>query len=482
VRERLAAALRGLGRPRVAVVGDFMLDHYIWGEAERISPEAPVPVVHARREEQRLGGAGNVAANLAALGAEVTCFGLLGRDQAGEAVLGLLQERGAVTDGLLREEGRPTVQKIRILARNQQMLRVDREDTRPLEAAERLLEGLRETPWDALVASDYGKGALPVPLLQGLFALARERGAPVVVDPKGRDYGRYRGATAVTPNRREAEEALGRPLPDAAALAREGEELRRAAGTTALLVTLGAEGMFLLRESAPPLHVPTEARAVYDVTGAGDTVVAALAMALGGGLEWEVAVRLANAAAGLAVARVGTVAVGRTELLHHLEPVALAGKVLPLGDGAALEMAMGALRRRARRVVFTNGCFDLLHAGHVRFLQAACNLGDALVVGLNSDDSVRRLKGPDRPFNTLEDRAEILAALDCVDLVVPFAEDTPEELIRRVRPEVLVKGADYRDREVVGADFVRGIGGEVRLVELHPGRSTSGLAERIRGR
>ncbi|HEX9792910.1 MAG TPA: D-glycero-beta-D-manno-heptose 1-phosphate adenylyltransferase [Planctomycetota bacterium] len=484
MRERLAAALRGLGRPRVAVLGDIMLDWYVWGDASRVSPEAPVPVVQVRREEQRLGGAGNVAANLCELGADALVFGLVGADAQGEAVRGRLEAFGAVTAGLLTCAERPTIQKIRVMARSQQMLRVDREATAPVAAPllEHLLADLRGAEWQALVLSDYGKGVLGAAATAAAIAEAARRGAPCLVDPKHRDLSRYRGASVVTPNRDETESAVGRSLPDFESLAEHGEALRRAAGVGALLVTLGSEGMFLLRGDVPPLHVPTEARAVYDVTGAGDTVVSALAVALGGGLDLETGVRLANAAAGLAVAKVGTAAVGRTELLHALDARAASGKVVPAGDAAALAAALGRLRAGARRVVFTNGCFDILHAGHVRYLQEACNLGDALVVGLNTDASVRRIKGPERPFNSLEDRAEILAALDCVDLVVPFGDDTPEELIHAVRPEVLVKGSDWRDKGIVGADFVRGRGGEVRFLDLLPGRSTTGLAERIRER
>ncbi len=478
----LATALRGLGAPRVAVLGDCMLDRYIWGDAGRVSPEAPVPVVHARREEDRPGGAANVALNLAALGAQPACFGAVGADAMGATLRAALAAAGVDAGGLVSCPDRPTVQKIRIVARNQQMLRVDREDVKPLGAAQEAELGaaLCAAPWDALVLSDYGKGVLTPSLCALALAEARRRGAPSVVDPKQKDFSWYRGATIVTPNRAEAEAAAGAPLGDAAALALAGERLRRAAELRLLLVTLGAEGMLLLREGQAPLQLPTAARQVFDVTGAGDTVVAMVAAGLGGGLPAEAAVRLANVAAGLKVAKVGTATVGREELLHALH-AAGGDKVLAADDFAGAAALAAGWRREGLRVVFTNGCFDLLHAGHVRYLQEARRCGEVLALGLNSDASVRRLKGEGRPFNPLADRAEVLAALACVDAVIPFTDDTPEELIRHLGPDVLVKGADWRDREVAGAAAVRARGGEVRFVELLPGRSTTSLAGKIRG-
>jgi len=477
----LILALRGLGAPRVAVLGDCMMDRYVWGDAVRVSPEAPVPVVHARREEDRPGGAANVALNLAALGARPACFGAVGDDATGESLRRALAAAGADPSGLLTCGDRPTIQKTRIVARNQQMLRVDREVVLPL-AAEReaaLLAALCAAEWEALVLSDYGKGVLTPAVCAAALAEARRRGVPCVVDPKHRDFAHYRGATIVTPNRAEAEAAAGVALADDAALARHGEALRRAAGLDMLLITLGADGMFLLREGRAPLHLPTAARQVFDVTGAGDTVVAMVAAGLAGGLDAEICTRLANAAAGVAVAKVGTAAVGRDEVLHALHAVG-AGKVLAADDRAALASAAGAWRREGLRVVFTNGCFDILHAGHVRYLNEARSLGDVLVVGMNTDASVRRIKGEDRPFHAQDDRAEVLAALASVDLVAPFSADTPEDLVRALGPDVLVKGADWQGKEVAGADFVRARGGEVRFVALVPGQSTSGIAARIR--
>jgi len=479
----LISCLRELGNPRVAVVGDFMLDHYVWGEANRVSPEAPVPVVHTEREDYRLGGAGNVAANLCEMGATVSCFGICGSDQPGDEMLNRLKQLGDC-GGVQRSESRPTTQKIRVMARSQQMLRVDREDAQALSEQEeaKLLEQLQATEWDAVILSDYGKGVLGPRVIEAVVKLAEERQVPSLVDPKHRDLSRYQGASVATPNRAEAELASGQCFADLEQLAEFGPSLLADSGLKSLLITLGPQGMFLLRNDAEPLHLPTAARQVYDVTGAGDTVIATLALALGGKLDWESSVRLANAAAGLAVAKVGTAAVGREELLHHLSAATPAHKIVDNNDSQALQAALASLRREGMRVVFTNGCFDILHAGHVRYLQEARRMGDALVIGVNSDDSIRRLKGEERPFNILDDRCEVLAALQCVDLVVPFSSDTPEELIKAVCPDVLVKGADWKDKGVVGADFVEANGGKVVLVDLLPGRSTTGIADRIRGK
>ncbi|MFK5955009.1 MAG: D-glycero-beta-D-manno-heptose-7-phosphate kinase [Planctomycetota bacterium] len=480
----LIPALQELGHPRIAVVGDFMLDRYLWGDAGRVSPEAPVPVVHAHREEDRLGGAGNVVANLVGLGAQVSCFGALGDDASASLMIGVLQQLGAETDGMERCSDRPTIQKIRVMARNQQMLRVDREESRALsaDAEKSVLESLCAASWDAVVLSDYGKGTLSESLTAAILQEAKRRAVPSLVDPKHRDFRRYQGATLVTPNRLEAEAAAGCSLDTMEKLAEQGERLRADAGLGALLITLGAEGMFLMPEGEEPLHLPTAARQVYDVTGAGDTVIATLAIALGHGYDFELAVRLANASAGLAVAKVGTTAVGREELLHMLRASTPAGKILAANDNAALQAALSAFRLEGRRIVFTNGCFDILHAGHVRYLRAARGLGDVLVLGLNSDASVSRLKGPERPFNVIEDRAEVLAGLECIDLVVAFEQDTPELLIQSIQPDILVKGADWRGKGVAGAEFVERNGGEVQFIDLLPGRSTTGLADRIRNR
>ena len=477
----LISAIQQLSNPRIAVVGDFMIDRYIFGDAERVSPEAPVPVVHATAEQDRLGGAGNVAANLVGLGAQVLCCGVHGADSSGEQLCELLKELGANTGAMIECSDRPTIQKIRVMARNQQMLRVDREDACPLSAAseQQLQDKLFAADWDAIVLSDYGKGCLSHEFTQSLIAEAQRRGVPSLVDPKHKNLSRYANATMVTPNRSEAEWSAGCPMSSLDAVKQEGSKLCVDAQLQSLLITLGAEGMYLLDADGSATHIPTFARQVYDVTGAGDTVISALAISLASGYDSITAMHLANAAAGIAVSKVGTTMVGREELLRYLRSSTPAGKVVAETDEQLLAITEH-FRLEGRKVVFTNGCFDILHAGHVRYLRAARGLGDVLVLGLNDDDSVSRLKGADRPYNKLEDRAEVLAALEFIDLVVPFADDTPESLVQKICPDVLVKGADYKDKGVAGAEFVKKNGGDVEFIDILPGRSTTKIAERIR--
>jgi D-beta-D-heptose 7-phosphate kinase/D-beta-D-heptose 1-phosphate adenosyltransferase len=477
----LISAIQQLSNPRIAVVGDFMIDRYIFGDAERVSPEAPVPVVHATAEQDRLGGAGNVAANLVGLGAQVLCCGVHGADRSGEQLCELLKELGANTGAMIECSDRPTIQKIRVMARNQQMLRVDREDACPLSAAseQQLQDKLFAADWDAIVLSDYGKGCLSHEFTQSLIAEAQRRGVPSLVDPKHKNLSRYANATMVTPNRSEAEWSAGCPMSSLDAVKQEGSKLCVDAQLQSLLITLGAEGMYLLDADGSATHIPTFARQVYDVTGAGDTVISALAISLASGYDSITAMHLANAAAGIAVSKVGTTMVGREELLRYLRSSTPAGKVVAETDEQLLAITEH-FRLEGRKVVFTNGCFDILHAGHVRYLRAARGLGDVLVLGLNDDDSVSRLKGADRPYNKLEDRAEVLAALEFIDLVVPFADDTPESLVQKICPDVLVKGADYKDKGVAGAEFVKKNGGDVEFIDILPGRSTTKIAERIR--
>lgn len=474
----LSSAFASLSAPRIAVLGDVMLDRYLWGGIDRISPEAPVPVLAVGPEEERPGGGANVAANLVDLGSQASLFALIGQDEAGARLRAAIESGGVATSGVIAAS-RPTTQKTRLMARSQQVLRIDHEESEPASDhdLDAVLAALCAAEWDALILSDYGKGVLTDSVLRAAIDEAARRGVPCVVDPKGYDYTRYQGACGLTPNLAEAEAALGRQLPDREALAEGAADLIDRCDLRGVLITLGPDGMFAAQRDGNSFQVPTAARAVFDVTGAGDTVVATLTLGLAAGLPFEQAVLLANAAAGIVVAKVGTATVGRDELLHALEQETTGKVVAP----AQLTQSLATLRRESRRVVFTNGCFDLFHAGHVRVLQQAATLGDALVVGVNDDGSVRRLKGEDRPFNSLEDRMDVLAALACVDLVVPFSEDTPENLIRSVCPDVLVKGADWREGGVVGADFVTARGGEVRLVEIHPGRSTTRIAEKIRG-
>ena len=483
--QKLKEIVEGLGRPRVVIVGDLIIDRYISGEVSRISPEAPIPVLAARSSELRLGGAGNVAANLRAMDAEVDIVGVVGDDGHGRAMCELLESQEIGTAGVLVDDTRPTIEKTRMMSGVQQMLRVDWEDARPLDGAalERMLEMLPDTlkDADAVVLSDYGKGMLPPAVIETVVKAARSHGIPCLVDPKGTDFARYAGATLITPNRKEAELALGRKIKSLDELPAAADELIETAQLDMTLITLGADGIYFKtgpRAAGEPVEgrIPTEARAVFDVTGAGDTVVAHLALYLGAKLDLSVAVTLANHAAGVVVAKLGTHSVTRAELLDRLrQSLPHEGKVVERGSIGAL---VESLRRAKKRVVFTNGCFDVLHAGHVDYLRFSRSKGDALVVGVNDDASVKRLKGDSRPVNSLEDRMAVLASLEVVDAVVAFDEDTPKRLVEQVSPDVLVKGEDYRDKEVVGADWVESHGGQVVLAPLLEGRSTTGILGR----
>ena len=445
----LAARLEALAGVRVVVAGDVMLDRFLYGAVERISPEGPIPVLRVEREAAMLGGAGNVLRNLVALGAAVEFLAVVGDDAAGREIEALAREAAGAGCHLRVEAGRTTTIKERYIAAGQQLLRADRDPegaigagtaTALLAAATAALEGA-----GALVLSDYGKGVLEPETLGALIAAAAAAGCPVVVDPKGRDYGIYRGATLVTPNRRELEDASGLPTSSDQEVALAAQEIIDGCGIESVLATRGSDGLTLLASGGEgkPLHLPTEAHEVFDVSGAGDTVVAAAAAALAAGLGLEDAARLANAAAGIVVGK--------------------------RWRGAGLRLGV------------TNGCFDLLHPGHVSLLAQARAACDRLIVGLNSDASARRLKGAGRPIQSEAARAAVLASLASVDLVVVFGEDTPLKLIEALKPDVLVKGADYARDEVVGADLVERHGGKLILVELAPGHSTSDMIGRMSG-
>ncbi len=472
-----------LGRPRVLIVGDLILDQYVSGDVTRISPEAPIPILTARRSEERLGGACNVAANLVAMGAEVDIVGVLGNDGWGRKLRALLEEQRVETGGCVLDATRPTIQKTRMMSGSQQMLRVDNEDPRAIsgEALAQVLAILPERVRraQAVVLSDYGKGVLTPEVIRTAIEAARAAKVPLLVDPKGEDYRRYRGATLVTPNRKEAEQALGRRLSRLEDVARGAEELLALAELDAAVITLGAEGIYFQSRRGPTGHVPARARAVFDVTGAGDTVIAQLGFYLAAGVELDTAVYLANQAAAIVVGRLGTHAVTRSELCAALaEKQDHEGKVLRTLE--ELERQLAAWRKDGRRIAFTNGCFDVLHVGHVSYLRFAKSYGDVLLVGVNADESVRRLKGPTRPVNPLGDRMEVLAALEMVDAVCSFADDTPKALIEKVTPNVLVKGADWADKGVVGREWVEAHGGQVVLAPLVAGKSTTSILERAK--
>ena len=477
----LAAAVRLLGRTSVLVVGDVMLDRYVYGVIERISPEAPVPILAIDRELAMPGGAGNVVRNLTALGAAVAFISVVGDDQAGSDLTGLIGGQPNVEPWLLVQGGRITTLKTRYLSAGQQLLRADREESSPVQP--RLAERLVRIARDAMAAtsltvlSDYRKGLLTGEVPAQLIAAAREAGRPVIVDPKGPDFSRYAGADIVVPNRSDLAEATGMRVDSEAAIVAAATALRQRHGFGAVVVTRGNDGMTLLDDTGSR-HFPAEAAEVYDVAGAGDTAVATLAAGLAARLKLPVAVRLANIAAGVVVGKVGTAVAREADLLAALSPQGGAFRKI-----ASREAAVEHVQRwhhKGWRVGFTNGCFDLLHPGHLHLLEEAREACDRLVVGLNSDPSVRRLKGADRPIQPEAARSAVLASLASVDLVTVFEEDTPEALIAALRPDLLVKGANYTLDQVAGSELVRGWGGRVLLAELVPDHSTTATVERAR--
>ncbi|HIF41657.1 MAG TPA: D-glycero-beta-D-manno-heptose-7-phosphate kinase [Planctomycetes bacterium] len=492
---RLEDQLKSLGQPRVLVVGDLILDRYVSGEVRRISPEAPIPVLAAESSEHRLGGAGNVAVNLASMEARVHVVGVVGADRPGGMVEQILAQHGIGAD-LVADESKVTIQKSRMLSGVHQMLRVDWEDPTAIEGevlqAVRAHVEKRLVETDVVVLSDYGKGTLPPELLAVILAAARAQGVSVLIDPKGADYSRYKGATLLTPNLREAEVAVGNVLDSDEAIVEAGNRLKELVEVDKVVITLGPRGIYFRDadrdgQRGPEGRIPTVARAVYDVTGAGDTVVAVLAMCMAEGWDLEPAVDLANHAAGIVVAKLGAHSVERTELLDSLRqprgadvPVQVPEAAHPKRlDPSNLEEQVAIWKKADRRVVFTNGCFDVLHAGHVQYLGFARSQGDVLLVGVNSDASIKRLKGEGRPLHSLGDRMSVLAALEMVDGVVAFDEDTPLDLIKQVTPDVLVKGEDWAQKGVVGREWVESHGGQVILAPLLEGRSTSAVIESV---
>jgi len=475
-----------LAQVAVLCIGDLILDRFVTGTVDRISPEAPIPVLRIQGENKMLGGAGNVAANLSALGSATRFISVIGTDEAGQATLALLVER-ALAEGchVVSEAGRQTPVKTRFIAAHQQLLRADRETVAPISAdsAAAVLAATRHNLAEvgSLVLSDYGKGVLPPTLVPQLIAAAREAGRPVIVDPKAQDFARYRGATVITPNRRELAAATGLPTNSDDEVVAAARTIIETCGIEAVVATRSEQGLSVVTAEGTVAHLPAEAREVFDVSGAGDTVIATLAAALAAGVPLVDAARLANLAGGIVVGKVGTAVVHPSELqtaLHHRQWRDSEAKVVTAH--AALER-IERWRRLGRRIGFTNGCFDLLHPGHVSLLAQARAACDALVVGLNSDHSVRRLKGPTRPVQSETARAMVLASLASVDLVVIFDQDTPLELIRLLRPEVLVKGADYRLDQVVGGAEVQSWGGRVLLADLEAGHSTSATIARLKG-
>jgi D-beta-D-heptose 7-phosphate kinase/D-beta-D-heptose 1-phosphate adenosyltransferase len=461
---------------RALVAGDLMLDQYWFGPTSRISPEAPVPVVKVTQSQARAGGAANVAINLASLGVQTTVAGVVGHDANGGALRQLLGERG-IRLGLVESAGCPTITKLRVLSRNQQLIRLDTEDHFGAPEAEALAGAFARLVRDAAVCilSDYAKGTLLK--APALVRACREQRVPVLVDPKGSDFGRYRGATLLTPNLAEFEVVVGRVHDDADLVAR-GRRMRSDLELDALVVTLGERGMVVISADSEPVFLPARAREVFDVTGAGDTVIATLAAGLGVGMTLTDAAALANVAAGLVVRKIGVACVTPSELRLELHEHGRGGRGILRREEA--RQAAEEARARGERIVMTNGCFDILHAGHVAYLEEAKARGDRLLVAVNDDDSVRRLKGTGRPINALADRLAVLAGLAAVDWVVPFAEDTPENLVAEVLPDVLVKGGDYRPEDIAGGAIVRANGGTVEVLQFREGRSTTRILESIR--
>ena len=467
---------------RALVIGDLMLDEYLWGKAERISPEAPVQVVDIVREDIRLGGAGNVANNLVALGCRVSVLSVIGADENGTILRHAFSGKGVDVAAVFEDPMRKTSKKTRVIAAHQQIVRIDRESREPLSAEfeQKLVNFLAERggEYQVILVSDYLKGVLTDEVLAAIMAAGRRAGIPVVIDPKGNDYRKYRGATILTPNRKEAEIASRIRIDSDETLGKAAAALLGEEDLTALLITRSEEGMSLFEASGRMSHIPTVAREVFDVTGAGDTVLAVMGLALACGCGFEVSARLANLAAGIAVGKLGTSIVTPTEIINeagheHRDSTS------KIKNREVLAALIAEEKKKGKRVVFTNGCFDLLHAGHVKYLQKARSLGDLLVLGLNSDASVRRLKGEKRPLIGEEERSHLLAALDCIDYVVIFDEDTPLQLIESLRPLVLVKGGDYIPEGVVGRELVESYGGRVELVEFVDGKSSTNIIERV---
>ena len=452
-------------KPNILVIGDLMVDHYLYGSVDRVSPEAPVQVVKIKEEELLMGGAGNVINNLLSLGSKVGVCSVIGDDEGGEFLKERLGQKGVVKEGWAIQKGRKTSHKTRVIASNQQIVRIDKEDSEDISKESEDTLFLRTKIvlpfYDAVILSDYGKGVLTKTLTQKLISLAKEHNKPVLVDPKGSDYSKYKGATLLTPNKKEATEATGIKIEDDESLKTAIKRLKDECELKYSIITLSEDGIALFDENLT--KISTVAKDVYDVTGAGDTVIASIAVSLVEGNDIKEAIEFANKAAAVAVSHVGCYAVRKEDIESFHD----SKKIL------SLEELLKVLPKDKRKV-FTNGCFDILHSGHVKYLKEAKSFGDILIVGLNSDESVKRLKGDSRPVNEFNDRAEVLAGLESVDYVVGFGDDTPYELIKAIKPDVLVKGGDYEGKEVVGSDIAK----ETRLVQFVDGKSTTNIIKR----
>jgi len=476
-----------MARKTVLCIGDLMLDEFVYGEVSRVSPEAPTPVIAAQRSEINVGGAGNVARNIASLGARCLFVGMIGNDAAGEILKSELAKEERIETLLVVDPARPTTRKVRFVSEHfsTHMLRADWEVATPAAAdtETKLIETVTEaiSRADIVLLSDYAKGVLTPQVIRHAIDTARAAGKKIIVDPKNANFAFYYGATILTPNRKEFTEATRSPASSAEEIQAAAKDAIKTAGCEAMLITQSENGMTLVSANGNVLHVPAYPAKVRDVSGAGDTVAAALAAALAGGAAEDDAVRMASAAAAVAVSKRGTASVSQFELRKKILPHAsLTAEEKIVEDWQEFDFRLHDWRKEGLRIGFTNGCFDILHPGHVRVLTQARAACDRLIVGLNSDASVKRLKGADRPVQNERARAEVLAALEAVDLVAIFDEDTPIELIKQVRPTVLVKGGDYTREQVVGHEFVTANGGEVVLVDILPGHSTTSLVKRAR--
>ena len=465
------------GVTNILVIGDLMIDHYLWGKCERISPEAPVQVVNVQKESSVLGGAGNVINNLRAMGSNVDVISVIGNDDAANELKTLLNQIDVNSQMLVVEENRKTSKKSRLIASQQQVLRYDKESIEDIsnKSENKIIEELSVniSKYDAIILSDYGKGVLTTSLTQSIISLANNNNKKVFVDPKGKDYSKYKGAYTLTPNKKEAIEATNIDIKDEKSLIDAIKKLKDNCDLKISLITLSEHGIAMFDENL--VVKPTVAREVYDVTGAGDTVIASIAYAISNDLNIEEAVTFANLAAGVVVGKIGSATATLEEIFEYESSLHKSNSSIHIKTFEEIEKLSLELHKKGKKIVFTNGCFDILHVGHVKYLEVAKSYGDVLIVGLNADSSVRKLKGPTRPVNIEEDRAYILASLESVDYVVIFEEETPYELIKLIKPHTLVKGGDYEGKVVVGQD----IANELKLVQFVDGKSTTNTIKRI---
>lgn len=465
--------------PKILVIGDLMIDHYLWGSCDRISPEAPVQVVNVKKETTVLGGAGNVVNNLVALGAEVSVSSVIGNDDEGDELLKMLKAIEVNTQNIFIQKDRKTSKKSRVIAASQQVLRYDKESRENIQdnSVDLIVNSLSEviSNYDIVILSDYDKGVLTDNLCQKIINLAKKKSVKVVVDPKGNDFSKYKGAYLLTPNKKEAIIATGIEITDEKTLEKALVKLKKECDLEISLITLSEDG--LSTYDGELKRFPTVAKEVFDVTGAGDTVIASIAFALSVGKSIEESAAFSNLAAGVVVGKIGSATVTMDEIEEYEASLHKSTSDAHIKSFDEIAKVVARYKKNGKKVVFTNGCFDILHVGHVKYLQVAKSFGDVLIVGLNSDESVSRLKGESRPINISQDRAYLLAALEAVDFVVEFSEDTPHELIKMISPDTLVKGGDYEGKKVVGSEF----SSELKLVEFVDGKSTTKTIEKIQG-